>query len=240
MKRTFGGFCKLGPAGPKHSQSIGFKHSGLPKPWVGRRGAPGGIRKTKFPLKRRLETIDRIRKKYKLYEPSYVMFAGRLITEKGAEYLVKAADKINGPILIVGDGPQKEALKQMIKKSNLTNVTMLGFVGQDDLMQMYYLASVFVAPAVWDEPMGFTILEAMAASVPVVASRKVTFAIKDGVNGFHTQPRSSKDLTEKVNILLADYKLRRMLGKNARETVFNKYTWTEITKQFDKLYQSLL
>lgn len=168
------------------------------------------------------------------------MFAGRLITEKGAEYLVKAADKINGPILIVGDGPQKEALKQMIKKSNLTNVTMLGFVGQDDLMQMYYLASVFVAPAVWDEPMGFTILEAMAASVPVVASRKVTFAIKDGVNGFHTQPRSSKDLTEKVNILLADYKLRRMLGKNARETVFNKYTWTEITKQFDKLYQSLL
>lgn len=201
---------------------------------------PGGIRKTKFPLKRRLETIDRIRKKYKLYEPSYVMFAGRLITEKGAEYLVKAADKINGPILIVGDGPQKEALKQMIKKSNLTNVTMLGFVGQDDLMQMYYLASVFVAPAVWDEPMGFTILEAMAASVPVVASRKVTFAIKDGVNGFHVQPRSSKDLTEKVNILLADYKLRRTLGKNARETVFNKYTWTEITKQFDKLYQSLL
>lgn len=201
---------------------------------------PGGIRKSKFPARRHTETLDRIRKKYKLNEPYYVMFAGRLITEKGADYLVKAANKINGPILIVGDGPQKKTLEQMIKKDNLKNVTMLGFVGQDDLMSMYYLASIFVAPAVWDEPMGFTTLEAMAASVPVVASRKVTFAIKDGVNGFYVKPRNSNDLAEKVNMLLANYKLRRMLGKNARDTVFKNYTWIEITKRFDKIYKSVL
>lgn len=201
---------------------------------------PGGIRTSRFPANKKNETLQKLRKKYKLKESSYVMFAGRLIEEKGAEYLIKAAPLIQGNILIAGDGHQKDALKKLIKNNNITNVTMIGYVSQEDLLDMYYLASIFVAPSVWDEPMGFTVLEAMAASVPVVASKKVTIAVKDGINGFVVKPRNSKDIAEKVNVLLSNYKLRRTMGKNARETVFKNYTWTEITKKFDIAYKSVL
>jgi len=61
--------------------------------------------------------------------------------------------------------------------------------------------------------------------------------IKDGVNGFLVRPRDSKAIAEKVNMLLADEKLRKKMAKKAQETVREKFTWDKITTRFENIYR---
>ena len=62
----------------------------------------------------------------------------------------------------------------------------------DTINDFYLRADVYVAPSVWNEPLGLVILEAMVNKTPVVVSRKggVTTLVKDGYNGFLIRPRS--------------------------------------------------
>src|SRR3989344_105704 len=163
------------------------------------RTIPGGVRLSLFPAKR---PVEEIRTRYGIPQKKVALFTGRLITEKGVEYLVKAAKTINGHVIIAGDGPQRVHLEELIKKMALTNVTMLPFVHKyEEFLDLYYLADVFVSPAVWDEPLGLTIIEAMAARTPVIVTRKggVTMAVKDGINGLFVRPRSAKEIAASVN-----------------------------------------
>jgi len=90
-----------------------------------------------------------------------VLFAGKLTKYKGVEYLVKAARKIHGEILILGDGKEKRNLMNIAKDLKINNVRFLGHIGKNTrkLVQLYSRANVFVAPSVWDEPLGLVILE---------------------------------------------------------------------------------
>lgn len=204
------------------------------------RTIPGGIRLSLFPSKR--PKVGELRKKLGLEGKKVALFTGRLITEKGVEYFVKAAKNINGTIIIAGDGPQRQHLEDMVKRLNLTNVIMLPFVrAYEEFLDLYYLADVFVAPAVWDEPLGLTIIEALASKTPVVATRRggVTMAIKDGYTGLFVRSRNSTQIAAAVNKLFANDELRAKMGERGRKIVEEKFTWTKIAERFDKLYQDV-
>jgi len=204
------------------------------------RTIPGGIRLSLFPSKR--PKVGELRKKLGLEGQKVALFTGRLITEKGVEYFVKAAKNIHGHIIIAGDGPQRTHLEEMVKKMNLTNVIMLPFLKKyEEFLDLYYLADVFVAPAVWDEPLGLTIIEALASKTPVVATRRggVTMAIKDGYTGLFVRSRNSKEIAEAVNKLFANDELRAKMGERGRKIVEERFTWTKIAERFDKLYRDV-
>lgn len=203
------------------------------------RTIPGGIKLGLFPPEK---NTTKLRKELGLLNKKVALFTGRLISEKGVEYLVKAAKKINGQVIIAGDGPQRPALVKLIKEMNLTNVTLLGFFNDSrKIIDLYYLADVFVSPAVWDEPLGLTIIEAMAAQTPPVVTRKggIVMAIKDGVNGLFVRPRNSNEIAKAVNSLFANEALCRKMGVAARRTVEEKFTWTKIVHRFDRLYSRI-
>ncbi len=202
------------------------------------RTVPGGIRIDKFPEKMSPETLSEVRRRLNLKNKRVVLFTGRLIDEKGVEYLVKAAKRINGEIVITGEGPQRKKLEQMIKKMKLTNVHLTGFIDNETLIKLYYVADVFVAPSVWDEPLGLTIIEAMAAGTPVVVTRKggITMAVKDGQTGFFVRSRNASDIAEKVNRLLEDDALARRMGERERAVVLNRFTWKKISHKFELIY----
>lgn len=206
------------------------------------RTIPGGVAINLFPDQKSHASKVRIAKEFHLQDMPMVLFSGRLISEKGVEYLVKAAANIHGQILLVGDGGQKKVIADLIEKKQLTNVRLLGFVEPAKLTHLYYLADVFVSPAVWDEPLGLTILEAMASGTPVVVTRRggIPLAVKEGYNGFFVRVRNATDIAEKVNKLLDNEKLRMRLGKNARLTVQEKFTWTKIAERFDKVYTRMV
>jgi len=204
------------------------------------RTIPGGVRLSLFPPKR--PKVDGLRAKLGLQGKKVALFTGRLITEKGVEYLVKAAKTMNGNVVIAGDGPQRPHLEELVKKMKLTNVTILPFVRKyEEFLDLYYLADCFVSPAVWDEPLGLTIIEAMASKTPVIVTRKggVTMAVKDGVNGIFVRPRDAGEIAAAVNKLFADPKLCAKMGERGRAVVEKRFTWTNIAERFDKLYRDV-
>jgi len=186
--------------------------------------------------------IDKINKDYHLDGKRVVLFTGRLTVHKGVEYLIKAARKIQGEVLILGDGPERNYLQSLINQYKLTNVRILGYFSPDkrDLLEAFYKrADVYVAPSVWNEPLGLVILESMAQYTPVIVTRKggIMSIVKDGYNGYLVRPRNSAEIAEKVNKLLADEPLRKRMGERAHQTVLERFSWDKVTRRFERLYE---
>lgn len=173
-----------------------------------------------------------------------VLFTGRLTRHKGVDYLIRAARQIKAEIVILGDGPERPYLQQLITKYKLSNVHMLGYFSQrlGKINDFYLRADVYVAPSVWDEPLGLVILEAMVHKTPVIVTRKggVKTIVQDGVNGFLVRPKSAKMIIDHVNKLLTDDILRKKMGDAAYKTVLKKFKWEKVAAKFYHLYQRSL
>lgn len=199
----------------------------------------GGVNLSHY--KRDPEQIEKINKLYNLTDKKVVLFTGRLTKHKGVKYLVRAAKNIDGTVLIVGDGPERESLKTEIKKRQLTNVIMAGYINNKEPIYhaFYERADVYVSSSTWDEPFGLTIIEAMAAKTPVVATNKggVRSIITDKMNGFLIPSRNATAIAGQVNLLLKNQVLREKIGEQAYKTVVEKFSWEKIAKKFEKQYE---
>src|SRR3989344_1948394 len=186
--------------------------------------------------------VTLIEGKYGLKGKRVVLFSGKLTKIKGVDYLIKAAPKIKAEIYIMGDGEERQNLEKLAEDMELKNVHFLGYFDKErdaELKMFYRRADVAVFPSVWDEPLGLVILEAMASSTPVVASKKggIPLAVKNGQNGFLVRARSSKQIAEAVNKILNNSELRARFAENARRTAEEKFSWKLIAGQFVKLYE---
>lgn len=203
------------------------------------RTIPGGVNIDKFIYTE--SGAKKVDEKLQLYGKPVVVFAGKLTKYKGVDYLIAAARKIHGEVVILGDGPERERLQQKAGCMKLNNIHFIGHLGAGiaKLVPYYSRADVFVAPSVWDEPLGLVILEAMACQTPVVVTRKggIPLAVKDGFNGFFVRPRNSSEIVEKVNKLLDNEALRHKMGQNARKSVEEKFSWEIIGQKFEHIYE---
>ncbi|HWN81924.1 MAG TPA: glycosyltransferase family 4 protein, partial [Candidatus Udaeobacter sp.] len=101
-----------------------------------------------------------------------VSAVGQLIQVKGFHHLVDAAHRLGDRaiFLIVGDGSEQPALAEQIARLGIgERVRLLG--KRDDVHEILGASDLFVCPSVWDEALGYVILEAMAVGLPAVASR---------------------------------------------------------------------
>lgn len=188
--------------------------------------------------------IDKINNQYNLEGEKMVLFTGRLTQHKGVGYLIKAAKQIDGTVIIIGDGPERDALKQEIAKRNLNNVIMTGYINHKEPLYhaFYERADVYVSPSTWDEPFGLTIIEAMAAKTPVVATNKggIKSIIKDKSNGYLIPARNASAIAKQVNMLLASDAKREKIGAAAYKTALEKFNWARIARKFEKQYEITL
>jgi glycosyltransferase involved in cell wall biosynthesis len=204
------------------------------------RTIPGGVNVADFEANND-DVLGKIDKKYHLTGKKVVLFTGRLTVHKGVEYLIKAARKIQGEVLILGDGPERPYLEKMIAEYKLTNTRILGYMSKNEgikYREFYRRADVYVAPSVWDEPLGLVILEAMAAGTPVICTRKggISSIVKDGYNGFLVRARNSQEIADKVNYLLSHEEQRLKMAQRARRTVEEKFTWEVVAAKFERIY----
>ena len=199
---------------------------------------PGGVNIDKFVYSESgAKSVD---KELNLHGKPVVLFAGKITKYKGVDYIIGAAKKIHGEVVILGDGPEKARLQAKSQALQLTNVHWVGHLGAGvkKLVPYYSRADVFVAPSVWDEPLGLVILESMACQTPVVVTRKggIPLAVKDGSNGFFVRPRNSAEIVEKVNMLLDNAAMRYKMGQIARRVVEKRFSWVIIGKRFESMY----
>jgi glycosyltransferase involved in cell wall biosynthesis len=101
----------------------------------------------------------------------HVLFAGRLSPEKGADTAIAACAIADIPLKVAGDGPLADGLRDQATRDGAP-VEFLGRVGGDRLDELRAGAALVIVPSRWGEILPFAALEAMAAGLPVVASRK--------------------------------------------------------------------
>lgn len=200
---------------------------------------PGGVNADKFIYNESgAKWVDR---ELHLHGKPVVLFAGKLTKYKGVDYLVQAAKRIHGEIVILGDGPERARLQEKARALGVTNIHWVGHQGAGikKLVPYYSRADVFVAPSTWDEPLGLVILESMACSTPVVVTRKggIPLAVREGYNGLFVRPRNATEIVAAVNKLLDDAPLRMKMGQNARKSVEQKFSWGTIGHKFELLYK---
>jgi glycosyltransferase involved in cell wall biosynthesis len=122
--------------------------------------------------------------------------------------------------LIVGGGERRDHLLDQVRRLGLDSaVRLLG--PRVDVEQLLAASDLFVCPSVWDEALGFVNLEAMAAGLPVVATRMggIPEAVRDGETGLLVPPRDAAALAAAVKSLLDDPGRREAMGRAGRRWV---------------------
>ena len=176
----------------------------------------------------------------------YVLYTGRLSTEKGLIDLIKSAKYVheNFPIIkfvIAGSGSLKTRLRKMVSDFNLEkNFRFAGYVNHGTLLKYYQNATLYVLPS-YREGLPTTLLEAMSCGLPVVgtAIAGISDVIVDRKTGILVPPKSPEKLANAIMELIADSKFREELGRNARKHVQELYDWNKITSEVERVYQSL-
>lgn len=184
---------------------------------------PTGIEVEKFYEENvKKETVESLRKKlgYKK-EDVVILFVGRMGKEKSVDFLIDMQKDIVkkqtcAKLLLIGDGPYLSEFKKQVKRLKLEeNVTFLGKIPWEEISMYYAVADIFVT-ASKTETQGLTVIEAMAASVPVIAIDDESFntVIIDDLNGrlFSTK-RQYKNMVEE---LVANKDKRKRMSKQAR------------------------
>lgn len=143
-------------------------------------------------------------------------------------------------LLVVGKGKEKY-YRQLARDLGIHDeIIFTGIVEKETLEHIYLASDIYVMLSKFDT-FGLVVLEAMAASLPVVVSGNV--GAKDivvhGVNGFIIKERTDIDATsEKIGILL-NREVRTRMGKAANETALNN-TWEAVAKKYESIYDGLL
>jgi len=191
-----------------------------------------------------LETVDpaEVEAVRARYGPRIVFAAGRLVYYKGFAYLVRAMRRVDGHLLIAGDGPLRGELARVAAEAGVEEkVTLLGRV--PDLRPLYHAADLFALPSVArSEAFGIVQLEAMACGVPVVNTALdtgVPFVSPHGVTGLTVPPADADALADALTRLLDDAALRARLGRAGRERVAGELGAGSMARRTLALYREV-
>jgi len=183
-----------------------------------------------------------------LSDEKNVLIVSRLAPGKGLYDLVNAAAivlKIDSSIcfIIVGEGILRSSLEKRIKELKLErNIFLLGHVNnQIDLVKLYRKASVFVLPS-HHEGLPTVLLEAMSCGCPVVSTDVggIPWVIDQGKNGILLSPHKPIDLANMIYTLITNPNILAEMGKQARRTIEEKFSWRSIGKQFLNSFECMI
>lgn len=172
---------------------------------------------------------------------NYVLYFGRLSSEKGVRLLIESYIRYGSPfeLKIVGSGPQASELKELIEEQNISDrIEIIEAQPLEKLVPLIRKAKAVVMPSVWPENLPYTALESMSLGKVVIASRIGGFIelIKDGENGMLFTPGDGEELLQKINSLVNIDIIS--LGGNAHQTAakFNPDShYNEIISIFNSL-----
>ncbi|ADT85070.1 glycosyltransferase family 4 protein [Thermococcus barophilus] len=184
--------------------------------------------------------------KYKTHKGNVktILYVGRLQKEKGVKELILAfnellkKEKFNLNLLIVGDGPQRQELENLVRKLGIEDKVMFtGYLTGKPLLQAYYSADVFILPSKF-EGVPTAILEAMATGLPIIATKVggIPWIVKEERNGYLVDTSQvPSNLINTIIILISNQKqILKISTINKKDS--QKYDWKNIAKNVEKTY----
>ena len=132
----------------------------------------------------------------------------------------------------------RQGALRYIQQNAVDDVVFSDYIPADDLPRYYRSGDVFCAPNTGHESLGLIILEAMAAGLPIVASRIQGFkdVLTDGVHGLLVPPKDSAALADGLRKLLTDGAMREEMGRAGAQHARN-YSWDEVSGRVLGFYE---
>jgi glycosyltransferase involved in cell wall biosynthesis len=120
-------------------------------------------------------------------------------------------------------------------------VSILGRIPRRRLLDLYYSSDIFAFPPIWNEGFGLPPVEAMAAGLPVVASRSGTVVetVVDGATGFLIEKNNVEQLAQSLLTLVKDDVTRETMGRAGRQRVLQHFTWAGVAAGMNLRYREL-
>lgn len=173
--------------------------------------------------------------------PPVVVTTAQLRAHKGHEYLLQAARELpDVRFLFVGEGPERQQLESLARSLGVDDrVDFLGF--RSDVRELLRRCDLFVLPSL-DEGLPLSVLEAMTAGKPVVATRAggTDEAVEDGVTGIVVEPRDVKALAAAIRAVLGDPALAARMGAAGRARVESTFSSDAMGDAVTEVYEDLV
>ena len=184
--------------------------------------------------------IDPLKKIKGYQEVSVILTVARINKSKGHADIIKAASLLQGAIFIlVGDGPELSTYEEQVRNNHLQDqVFFLGY--REDIPNLLSSCDIFVLPSLY-EGLPLTVLEAMAAAKPVVASNisGINEVVVDGKTGLLVPPENPGALASAIESLIANPDFAKELGQAGRNRVEENFTAYIMVKRISDLYAEL-
>jgi glycosyltransferase involved in cell wall biosynthesis len=181
----------------------------------------------------------------------YVITTSRLVPKNGINDVISALKDLPARVkfLILGVGPDEAAYKALASELGVAErVLWLGFMDHKEIPKYLKISDTFIRPSL-SEGLGNSFLEAMAAGLPVIATPV------GGIPDFLFDPEKNPDrpatglfcgvkdpasIARQIQRLIDDKELRDRLVQNGQALVREKYDWTIIAKDMEKVFDQLL
>ncbi|MEJ2671698.1 MAG: glycosyltransferase family 4 protein [Deltaproteobacteria bacterium] len=201
--------------------------------------------------------VQEVRRAYGLEDEPTVLFAGKLREAKGVDILLKAMHRVwesapEAALVLVG-GTEYGRGRTMRETPFMAQfrrdlewapgkVVLTGFISPDEMPRAYLLGDVFVGPSQVEEGLGLVFLEAAAAGLPVIATRRggIPEVVRDGDTGLLLDRQDDHaELAGKIIGLLNDPARRQRLGQQGRQWVSANFSWEKIAGTLEAFYDEV-
>jgi len=172
-----------------------------------------------------------------------VLFVGRLTIQKGVEGFIRSAQIVlakepEALFVLAGDGELKKEAIELVNKLGISkNVIFTGFLKEEELVEVYKIAQVYVLPSL-SEPFGIAPLEAIKCNTPVILSRNsgVSEIIKGSLK---VDFWDIDKMAEKILAVLNYSTLQKQLIDDGKRDI-EKLSWRVAADKIDKIYEGMI
>jgi len=183
-----------------------------------------------------------------------VIYNGRLHPEKGVDVLLDAFEIVIRKLPYVtlticggsnfGSNEENDYIKSLHKKAESLNrihsnaVTFTGYISHNELSELFQKSHLFVSPSRVDDSFPLAVIEAMAAGLPVIGTRRggIPEAIGDG--GLLVDKDNVDELAAVIELVISDKNLSEKLSKESLSRVHTMFTWDIIAEQWRNILLS--
>ena len=172
----------------------------------------------------------------------YFVYYGRLAKEKGIMTLLKSMERVPiSHLMIIGNGPQRQALESFVERRKLHNVTFLGIKGGSELKSLVSKSKFVVVPSEWYDNSPLVIYESFAMGKPVIGTQLggIPELVDHETNGWIYEAGNSDQLSDILQYALKHPKIIKQFGMKAREKAEKEFSpsfhYSEIMKKYDRL-----
>lgn len=173
---------------------------------------------------------------FKEKSDNFLLWVGRICPDKAPDIAIKVAKKLGMNLILAGQlqPMYQDYFKKEIKPYLSQKIKYVGELTQKKLNLLYGKAKALLYPALWQEPFGLIIVEAMACGTPVIAFKKGSLPeiIKDKKTGFIV-----KDVNEMTKAVKLVDKIKR---KDCRLRAEKYFTLQKMVNNYEKVYNEII